>query len=248
MSRPYVLTIAGHDPSGGAGLTADCKVFEQLRAIGLSVCTAITVQTDCEFQSVTWVENELIIEQTKCLVKRFKPSFVKVGLIPSFSLLKELVELIRSEKINAQIIWDPILSSSTGFTFHESNQYTTEFLKGIDLITPNAVEAKLLFDSSEIDVLQGICRRKDANSILFKGGHSDTDKGVDFLISAESMVRITPFTTKKVYAKHGTGCMLSAAIAASLATNESMEESCRMAKQYVEKVMASNTDLLAWHC
>lgn len=247
MNRPYVLTIAGHDPSGGAGLISDCKVFEQLKTIGLSVCTAVTVQTDYEFQSVNWVSNELIIEQTKCLLKRFKPSVVKIGLVPSFSLLAELLLLIRSEQEGATVIWDPILSSSTGFTFHESIQSMVELLFGIDLITPNVVEAKQLFCSSEIEGLQEFCKQGIANSILLKGGHSKAAKGVDHFISAENIIRIVPFSEQNIYAKHGTGCMLSAAIAASLTTQKNMEEACRIAKKYVEKAMSSNAGLLAWH-
>ena len=120
MERPYVCTIAGHDPSGGAGLNADLKVFEQHMVYGFSVCTATTVQTDNEFFEINWVDAKIIKNQLLRLVKKFTIKFFKIGIIQSADLLKEVVEIIRFYYPDAKIIWDPILSASAGEAFHHS--------------------------------------------------------------------------------------------------------------------------------
>jgi len=111
IERPLVLTIAGHDPSGGAGLNADLKVFEQYKVYGFSVCTANTVQTDKEFFEINWVDAEVVKMQLEKLLQNFSIDFFKIGIIESAQLLKEVVEMIRSYCFDAKIIWDPILSS-----------------------------------------------------------------------------------------------------------------------------------------
>ncbi len=246
MKRPYVLTIAGHDPSGGAGLIADCKVFEQMHTIGLSVCTAITVQTESEFHSVNWLEEDLIIAQTRCMLQKYQPKVIKIGLVPSFAILEKLLKEIHSIVKAVQIIWDPILKSSSGFTFHNVANHKEALLRKITLITPNCIEANQLWGTENQIELQEFCR-SSKSKILLKGGHSTIEKGVDFLISSEAIQRVEPKTMQPIYDKHGTGCMLSASIAASLAKNNSLIESCRIAKEYVEKRMIQNSSLLAWH-
>ena len=86
LERPYVCTIAGHDPSGGAGLNADLKVFEQHMVYGFSVCTATTVQTDNEFFEINWVDAKIIKNQLLRLVKKFTIKFFKIGIILDFCL------------------------------------------------------------------------------------------------------------------------------------------------------------------
>ncbi|MDB0599636.1 bifunctional hydroxymethylpyrimidine kinase/phosphomethylpyrimidine kinase [Tenacibaculum maritimum] len=116
--KQYILTIAGLDPSGGAGITSDIKTFEAHNAYGLSVCTAITVQHDLSFKSCTWMAKNLILSQIDILFERFTINVVKIGIIQSWEFLLEVVQKLKELKKEVKIILDPILKASTGFDFH----------------------------------------------------------------------------------------------------------------------------------
>ena len=90
--RPNILTIAGFDPSNGAGLTADVKTFETLKCYGLSVCTANTIQDDSEFKACHWMPVEVILDQIEVLFKRFQINYVKIGIVENWETLSLLVE------------------------------------------------------------------------------------------------------------------------------------------------------------
>lgn len=245
--RPFVLTIAGHDPSGGAGINADIKVFEQLNVQGLSVCTAITIQTENKFESVNWVPQDLILAQTKLVLETYRPKVIKVGLIESIQLLKLLINIVLEFDKDTKVIWDPILSSSTGFRFHKDTTDVNSFLKNFDLITPNRPEATSLFGTDNIDAIQQSCIAENWNAVLLKGGHAESNKGDDIIITSKSIEVITGEHQHLLSEKHGTGCILSAAIAASLARTNNLYNSCVSGKRYVEQAMLSNESLLAWH-
>ncbi|MBN1767383.1 MAG: hydroxymethylpyrimidine/phosphomethylpyrimidine kinase [Prolixibacteraceae bacterium] len=243
--RPYVMTIAGHDPSGGAGLTADCKTFEQHKTVGLSVCTANTVQTESEFVSVNWLPHDLIMQQVEKLYIKYQPQVVKVGLIESFSLLLYIAKWFKLQNPEIIIIWDPVLKSTTGFEFHQKTEGLNDLLKYVTLVTPNMQEAMQLFGSKNPKDIKIFCHGNPTLSVLLKGGHAG-QKGTDLLISQKEIFTIPgePFTG---YEKHGTGCILSSAIAANIAKGSELKEACIKGKKYVEKAMLSNHGLLAYH-
>ncbi|MCF8361656.1 MAG: hydroxymethylpyrimidine/phosphomethylpyrimidine kinase [Prolixibacteraceae bacterium] len=243
--RPFVITIAGHDTSGGAGLIADCKTFEQHKTVGLSVCPANTVQTERKFVSVNWVNQRLIKQQVETLCHEYRPAVVKVGLIESYSLLLAIAEWLKQQNPEVKIIWDPVLKSTTGFEFHKKNKGLNDVLKHITLVTPNTQEVEKLFGSNNPDDIRKFCHQNPDLSILLKGGHAE-QKGTDFIISQNEVIPISgePFTG---YEKHGTGCILSSAIAANIAKGNDLKEACLKGKKYVEKMMLSNKGLLAYH-
>ena len=107
--KQYILTIAGFDPSSGAGITSDIKTFESFGLYGLSVCTAITVQNDIEFKSCTWVKETIILEQIETLFERFKIPIVKIGIIESWEVLLKVQQKLR----NAQYM--------NPYTIHSNN-------------------------------------------------------------------------------------------------------------------------------
>ncbi|MEL7003586.1 MAG: bifunctional hydroxymethylpyrimidine kinase/phosphomethylpyrimidine kinase, partial [Bacteroidota bacterium] len=119
-NRPTVLSIAGFDPSGGAGLLADIKAFEQLKCYGLGVSTALTVQNDVKFEKTKWIEWEFIKEQLQLLFERFPIAYVKIGIVENLMVLRQIINFILDQNKSAKIVLDPVLKSSTGFIFHKA--------------------------------------------------------------------------------------------------------------------------------
>ena len=245
-NRPYVLSIAGFDPSGGAGVLADIKTFEANKVMGLGVCTSITIQNESEFDSLTWVSVEEIKKQIHILTKKYAISFVKIGLIESFDVLVEIIECLKAENSLIKIIWDPILKASAGFDFHRhiETKLLNQILNEIYLITPNLPEAQILFQ--DIHIKKYLTENHLNTHVLLKGGHSNDDFATDILFSQLQTIEIVspklPYT-----AKHGSGCVLSSAITAHLAKGETLENACRNAKKYIKKYLQSTDTLLGIH-
>lgn len=152
--RPYVLSVAGFDPSGGAGILADIKTFEANGVHGLGVCTAITFQNDKTFNGLDWLSEEQVISQLDILFDTYPINVIKIGLIRDLKTLLVIIKHIKIRNNSAQIIWDPILNASAGFEFHSTinNIELKEALKNITLITPNIPEAlKLGLDPMLMD-------------------------------------------------------------------------------------------------
>lgn len=245
-NRPAVLSIAGLDPSGGAGLLADIKTLEQHRCLGFGVASAITAQTEDHFFNIEWLSLPAIQQQCTPLLERYTVDVVKIGIMENIDILLELVYWLRSKKNKVLIVWDPVLTSSSGFRFiNETNQNNLEeLLQQIHLVTPNTQEALQLGNSAQA---------KDAAlwmaqycSVLLKGGHAEEEKGVDYLYHKGQKTALQP-SRNNLPAKHGSGCILSSAIAAQLALGVPLEQACLKAKKYIETLLNSNQQLLAYH-
>jgi len=243
--RPIVLSFAGLDPCGGAGLLADIKTIEQHRCLGFGVATAITSQTEDRFESVRWLSTEDILSQAKPLLEQYKIAAVKIGLIENSHVLGHLLDTLTAAGIH-KIVWDPVLSASSGFNFYnhgDLNQLLTQLVK-ISLITPNLQESTRL---AKIDDAVDAARALSTyTNVLLKGGHHPTDPGTDHLFVNTGVTTLSP-AKQIIYPKHGSGCVLSSSIACLLAKGESTESACTHAKSYIEKVLASTPHLLAYH-
>jgi len=243
---PYALTIAGFDPSGGAGLLADIKTMEQHRVYGLSVCTAVTVQNDTTFEDVHWCNLDLISQQLNLLFQKFPVKYCKIGLVKNWNYLLAIINLIHQTDSSIKIILDPILKASAGFDFHQTTDRAllSEILKKIFLLTPNLIELKRIGDwlgEEEIeDWLIQHC------NLLVKGGHSNTQKGIDYLYYNKEVFSLKPKSITS-YQKHGSGCILSAAITANLAVGMNLNVACQKAKNYTLDRLQSNKSRLAYH-
>lgn len=243
-ARPHVLSIAGFDPSGGAGILADIKSFEIFKTIGLGVITANTIQTEDSFVKPNWIEEEKILEQLTTLLSSYKIEYCKIGLIESEAILKKIIKVLKSHNSEIKIIWDPIISASSGFDFHQD--FSKEILKELFLITPNLNEIHA-FNSEKKEAKEIALELSSLSHVYLKGGHSKENKGKDFLFTNEG--KLYPFNSKKgtYFPKHGSGCIFSSALTASLAKNKSLIKSCLIAKDYVSKALKSNKSLLAYH-
>lgn len=244
--RPYVLSIAGFDPSGGAGILADCKTFEQLGVYGFGVCSACTVQTDSEFLHVRWMNTDQILEQLRPLTRKFVISACKIGIIGSADSLIEIIRFLKEHNPAIRIVWDPVLKASAGYEFHAENGFHSieAILAGIELVTPNYDELQRLQTiTTEVLVHE---ERATFCALLLKGGHRPDALGTDTLYE-QSGHTIIPAGVDKVFPKHGSGCVLSAAITAQLSLGATLKDACRRAKQYVETFLNSNHSLLGYH-
>lgn len=243
----YILTIAGHDPSGGAGLTSDIKTFEAHGLYGVSVCTAITVQNDVDFKQCVWTEVDVIMAQIETLFERFDIHIVKIGIVESWDLLDLILNKLRILNADIKIVLDPIIKASAGFDFHETeNQDLLDKIwKQCFIITPNYDEIQCLYPKLSIEnTIEHISK---LSNIYLKGGHRTDKKGWDALYhSGIVMVNIPP-NTDKIYEKHGSGCVLSASLASNFALEIVLEDAAKNAKRYTEQFLNSDDSLLGTH-
>ena len=251
-NRPIVLTIAGFDPSGGAGILADVKTFEQHRVYGFAINTGNTIQTENEFFEMQWTDLNFVLKSLEKLFDNYSIKAVKIGIVPSLEYLKQIVFTIKRLSSETKIVWDTVLKSTTKFDFLtiENRNDLTEILSQIDLITPNYNEIKIIFPnftplSCFINALSFMTGEINC-SVLLKGGHNPNEMGVDYLYTEKDVHQLLP-KTGKCYEKHGSGCVLSAAITANLALEQNLKTACENAKIYTENYLLSNTSKLGFH-
>lgn len=244
--RPYALSIAGLDPSGGAGLLADIKTFEASRVYGLGVCTALTAQHDSRFDSVSWISFEQIRAQCLPLLERYPIPVVKIGLIESFEVLDRLVFWLHMEFPAIRLVWDPILKASAGFGFHTGHADAVGCLSSLHLVTPNLPEARQLAGLPEGP--EAAVRLSAHCPVYLKGGHGNDPQTVtDYLFrnGMEAARYDSPLIAGGE--KHGSGCVISSAIAAQLALGLSLPDACREATSYTRRFLGSSPTLLGFH-
>lgn len=244
--RPVVLSVAGYDPSGGAGVLADIKTFEQHHCLGMAAVTAWTVQTEDSFSRLEPLGTEQIMAQLEPLLRRYPVSCLKVGLFPDAAQLLHLLQWLKAACPEVRIVWDPVLSASAGYTFTGGigKELLQQLLQHIYLLTPNVTEARSLADTG--NELDAAALLSEHCMVLLKGGHSAAAPGTDYLYGKGSRVALPP-AVSGVWPKHGSGCILSAAITAQLALGAAPEQACRLGKQYIEQILNSNPQLLAYH-
>lgn len=242
-TRPYCLSIAGYDPTAGAGVLADIKTFEQHQVYGMAIITANTLQTDNHFKAVQWIDAHTILQQVENLMHAYSFQALKIGLIENYDTLYQVIKLVKKIQPNVKIVWDTILESSSGFHFHDNNSLELDFLQeNCTLITPNRMEFESLWGNNP-SILKTL---KPQAAFLIKGGHWTEKTGCDILFQHGIETEITgkSFHGKT---KHGTGCVLSAAITAQLTRENSLLESCIKGKEYVEQFILSNDTNLGYH-
>ena len=248
QQRPYVLSIAGFDPSGGAGILADIKTFEMHRVTGLGVATCMTYQHESRFDGIHWFPEDSIAAQLDVLLERYTIAAAKIGLIGTTDVLTMAIDKLRSANPAVHIVWDPVMSASAGFRFHEriessALEVITRSLGGHSVITPNWKEMEELLP---VPALEGAAKMSAWCPVLLKGGHNEQAKGYDYLFTQGTMQRFRPKSVS-AYAKHGSGCVLSAALAAALAQGYKLHRACLRAKQYTLRFLESTPGLLGFH-
>jgi|TARA_B110000259_G_scaffold150905_2_gene170500 hydroxymethylpyrimidine/phosphomethylpyrimidine kinase len=246
-AHQYILTIAGFDPSSGAGLTSDIKTFQAHGLYGLSVCTAVTVQNDVDFFESHWMETEVVLNQIDVLFQRFSIDYVKIGIVKNWLSLSQIISKLKVLNPSVKIVLDPVLKASAGFDFHEQEMmnFFDGILSQLTLITPNYEEIKALYPNRSID--ETIEHISSKTNLYLKGGHRSDKVGLDQLFYNKIVqLNIEP-GINNVSSKHGSGCVLSSVLASNLALGYSLTESAQLSKKYIEQFLSSNTTLLGTH-
>ena len=246
-NRPFAVTIAGFDPTGGAGVLADIKTFEQHHVYGFAVNTGNTIQTEKEFFIMHWTDQAFVLRSLDKLFENYSIKAVKIGIVPSVDYLKKIVLLVKRLSPKTKIVWDTVLKSTTEFSFItiDNQAVLIEILEQIDLITPNYNEI-LQFSKAEKNPNLIAHELSKHCAVLLKGGHNPLAIGVDCLYTGKETFRLVPNNTL-VSEKHGSGCVLSSAITANLALGLDLKTACVNAKIYIETYLKSNQTKLGYH-
>jgi hydroxymethylpyrimidine/phosphomethylpyrimidine kinase len=238
---PILLTIAGFDPSCGAGIAADLKTFAAHGCYGVAAITSITVQST---QGVTAVHNtpsSELREQLEALANDCEIAAVKIGMLGNRGNAVAITEFLDAHKF-AHIVHDPVMNSSSGTELLDSGgikYMMAELLKRSSVITPNVSEAEVLTGILIKDVanMEDAARKlveMGARAVIVKGGH--TERAVDVVFDGTDMI---PLAGEKVADRqlHGTGCTFASALAAHLAAGRSLVEAATLSKAYVTKAI-----------
>lgn len=243
-----VLTIAGSDCSGGAGIQADLKTMTAHKVYGMSVITALTAQNTTGVYGVLDAGGEFVGKQMDCVFKDIYPDAVKIGMVSNIATIEVIADKLKEYEAK-NIVIDPVMVSTSGCALMSPDAMGTLITRLLplgDIVTPNIPEAEKLcgFEiHSEEDMLraaQAISAHL-SGSVLIKGGHL-TQTADDLLYHDGKSIwyRSPRVDTDNT---HGTGCTLSSAIASNLALGYSMEDSVKNAKAYITGALGSGLNL-----
>jgi hydroxymethylpyrimidine kinase/phosphomethylpyrimidine kinase len=259
------LTIAGFDPSGGAGVLADVRTFAAFGFQGVAAVTSVTFQNTEHVSGAVHQTGAAVRAQVLPLLDDFKIVCSKVGMLPTREVVLEVARLFRETNLSRPVV-DPVISSSSGYRLMEAKAlepFVEDLLPLARLVTPNIPEAQTLTGTtitSEGDMLRAaaIIREMGVRAVLIKGGHLEgqeadgrrqtagerpaagSDEAIDVL---DNEGKVTVFRERRVTGAelHGSGCILSAAIAAALGKGMTLEESVGAAKHFVLEVFRDST-------
>lgn len=244
---PVALTIAGSDPSGGAGIQADLKTFHQFGVYGEAVITLATVQNTQRVSRVYVLPSDLVVDQIQEVVSDIRPDAAKTGALGNSEVIDAVARL--AAHFNFPLVVDPVLISKHGARLLSSDgeKALRSLLQHAALVTPNIPEAEALTGlaiHSEDEMIAAAQRILEfgCGAVLVKGGHSEGRDAVDILATSSSIER---FSGPRIPTRntHGTGCTFSAAITASLARGSDLSNAVAAAKDYIQAAIESAVPL-----
>jgi len=254
MNKHYyrLLTIAGSDSSGGAGIQADLKTFSALGCYGMSVITAITAQNTQGVKSIFPVPVDIIKDQIDAVITDIGIDALKIGMLYS----SEVTEIIKKSIIEynlKNIVFDPVMVSANGDLLIEKEtiqKIIYEIFPLVDIITPNVYETQVILNSDifSIDDMIDSARKLidlNCNAVLIKGGRICKSECYDVFLSKNNDRPII-FSRKTINTKniHGTGCTLSSAIASFLGLDFNLLDAVEFAIEYTSRAIASSNDFI----
>ena len=254
MTRPpVVLSIAGTDPSGGAGISADLKTFSALGAFGTAVVTAVVAQSTQGVAAVHQLSGEDVRRQLDVLLDDVEVDAVKIGMLGTAEVTRAVAGVLR-ERAPAYVVLDPVMVATSGDRLLAADAVAAlreELLPLCHLVTPNLPEAADLLEEPEVHDEAEMAAQLErlgalGPGVLLKGGHLDGDQSVDLLLVDGARHRLT---AERVATRntHGTGCTLSSAVAALRPRAASWEEAVRGAKDYLTAALRAADGLEVGH-
>lgn len=245
---PCALTIAGTDPTGGAGVQADLKTFQELKSYGMSVITSVVSQNTTGVKDVLDLPVSVITAQLDAVIEDIPVHALKTGMIANVDMMKEIKQ--RIELLNIAYVMDPVMVTTSGDTLinEEARIFLRDELLPITtIVTPNIPEAEFLLNRKIVNEEEMERAAKDivtmfgVKAALVKGGHSKGD-ATDILYDGQTL---HSFSAGRVATNntHGTGCTLSAAITAYLSQGDTLVQAVEKAKRYVTLAIEHSLDL-----
>jgi hydroxymethylpyrimidine/phosphomethylpyrimidine kinase len=245
---PVALTIAGSDPSGGAGIQADLKTFHQFGVYGEAVLTLVTVQNTRRVSRVEILEPGLVREQLEAVVEDIPPGAAKTGALGNQAVVEVVAEA--AGEFRFPLVVDPVMISKHGAPLIAADAAAAlreKLIPRAALVTPNAPEAGAL---SGIEVVDENTARQagerilamGAKAVLIKGGHLGGDESSDWLVTQAGVREFRAARAATVHT-HGTGCTYSAAITAELAKGRSLMEAVERAKAFITRAISTSPGL-----
>ncbi|WP_313262170.1 bifunctional hydroxymethylpyrimidine kinase/phosphomethylpyrimidine kinase [Sphingobacterium sp.] len=247
---PTVLSIAGFDGSGGAGIQADTKTISSLGCYAMNVLTALPLQNTQGVKNIFDIPVEAVKEQLDCLFEDIYPDSIKIGMVHNSKLVETIANSLKDYK--GSIVFDPVMVSTSGHRLihEETIAAIKELLFPIaQIITPNLDEVSVLVgrEISSVHAMEEVADEilsLGCNAALLKGGHLQSDILTSILIQKNHAAQY--FESKRVNTKntHGSGCSLSSAIASFLARGYHLEQSTEKALMYINSAIKGSKDLL----
>jgi hydroxymethylpyrimidine kinase/phosphomethylpyrimidine kinase/thiamine-phosphate diphosphorylase len=247
-SKPIAWTIAGSDSGGGAGIQADLKVMNAFGVHGCSVITALTAQNSLGVSAVAETDTEMLVLQIEALTADLPPLAIKTGMLGSGAICRGLVEHI--PLLDAPVICDPVLKSTSGDILlnEDALQILKEqFIPHVAILTPNLAEAAHLIGKAlPVEEAATTLLELGPYSVLIKGGHADGELCRDYWTDGDDKMWLTsPRINTK--ATHGTGCILSSAIASAIALGQGIPDAVITAKTFLNQCLKNPANVGAGH-
>lgn len=258
MKSPYkyhkVLTIAGSDSGGAAGIQADIKTFSAIGCYGMSVITALTAQNTMGVQGVFGIDSSFVKQQLESIFSDLKPDAIKIGMIFSSELAYTISRFLKNYP-EIPIVFDPVMVATSGDVLIESETILTikqELFPLSTIITPNMDEAAILAeipvqDVNDMKIAAQKMREIGCKNVIVKGGHLKESELTSILIHQDKT--ITEFRHPKLHTKNinGAGCTFSSAIASYLAIGFSLLESVELAQKFVYNAIEQGQNSITGH-
>ena len=237
---PRVLSIAGSDSGGGAGIQADLKTFSALGCFGMTAITALTAQNTLGVRAIHGVPAQMLTDQIDAVVEDIGVDAVKIGMLHSPEIVRTVAQAIDRHALQ-RVVFDPVMVATSGAVLIDNEAIDVlvrELFSRTSVITPNLDEAGLLVkralrDEADMEAAANALLAMGANAVLVKGGHLQGEEVSDLLALANGekvWMRDTRIHTPNT---HGTGCTLSSAIAAHLALGQPLAEAVQSARSYI---------------
>jgi hydroxymethylpyrimidine/phosphomethylpyrimidine kinase len=243
------LSIAGSDPSGGAGILADLKTFQSIGVFGMGVITAVTVQNTQKVFAVQGVRPEIVFDQIFCLFEDSEINAIKIGMVFSADIVKSISSAINRLPVKPPVILDPVMISKSGYPLladDAMDALVSILMPQADIITPNIPEAEAVSGISinNIEDMKSAAytiAEKTGAKVIVKGGHLDSEYAYDLVYDGMGF-RVMEAPKIGSRSIHGTGCAFSSALAAYIASGEDFRTACDMAKAFITSAIEHGID------